>query len=575
MGKEKDGWKNKLYFGDNLTILREHVPSESVDLIYLDPPFNSNATYNVLFGQHKGDEAGAQITAFEDTWHWGIEAEAARELVDTAPPKLVELAQALRGFLGQSDMMAYLCMMALRLGELHRVLKPTGSLYLHCDPTASHYLKLVLDGIFGVQNYRNEITWKRTFAHGNVGRNYGAVADIIFFYSKSDQYSWTQPFKQLSEEELSKKYPFVDTDGRRWQSVTLRNPGHRPNLHFPFTASNGIPYQPHPNGWSCNRERLEKYDREGRLHFPSKANGALRLKMYADESAGEKLQNIWSDIPPISANAAERLGYPTQKPEALLERIILASCPEYGLVLDPFCGCGTTVAVAERLHRRWIGIDITHLAIALMKSRLQDAFGYDLSPFEVEGVPKDLGSARELAKQDRYHFEWWALSLVNARPGQDKKKGADTGVDGLIYFYDDESGTAKKAVVQVKSGHVTSAQIRDLKGVMEREKAKVALFVTLEEPTEPMNKEAATAGFYEPEHWQGRGVPRLQILTVAELLEGKRPELPRYAPEATFKRAERKTKGPDGNAQVFSSAPSHAPRSFSSLSLDFPLISLH
>jgi hypothetical protein len=298
--------------------------------------------------------------------------------------------------------------------------------------------------------------------------------------------------------------------------------------------------------WAYSKENMQQFAREGRLRHTF--DGMPEYKRYLDEMPGVSLQDLWTDIPPIIAGTAERLGYPTQKPGALLERIIKSSSDEGDLVLDGFCGCGTTVVAAERNKRRWIGIDITHLAIALMKNYLQDTFGYELAPFEVLGVPKDLGSARELAKQDRYHFEWWALSLVNARPAQDKKKGADTGVDGLIYFHDDESGIAKKAVVQVKSGHVTSAHIRDLKGVMEREKAKLALFVTLEEPTEPMNKEAATAAFYEPEHWQGRGVPKLQILTIDELLAGKRPELPRYAPEATFKKAPRKKiEEPQGN----------------------------
>ncbi len=510
---EEGGWKNKLYFGDNLTILRENVQDESVDLIYLDPPFNSNATYNVLFGQHKGDEAGAQITAFEDTWHWGLEAEAAyRELVDTAPPKLVELVQALRAFLGQSDMMAYLCMMALRLVELHCVLKPTGSLYLHCDPTASHYLKLVLDAIFRVENYRNEIIWKRATSGSSksVAKRFGKDHDCLLYYSKSEAVTFIQQFMTYPDEEIQKRFSKSDANGR-YKDAELA---------------------------TYSEATLERLKKEDRLIVTS--SGKYRYKIYLNEIKGVPVDDIWTDIPFVNSQARERLGYPTQKPEALLERVIRASSNEGDLVLDPFCGCGTTVAVAERLHRRWIGIDVTHLAIALMKSRLQDAFGYALAPFEVLGVPVDLASARELAKQDRYHFEWWALSLVNARPGQDKKKGADTGVDGLIYFYDDESGTAKKAVVQVKSGKVQVSQVRDLIHVMEREKAKLALFLTLEEPTEPMNKEAATAGFYEPEHFKGRGVPKVQILTIKELLDGHRPELPRFAPAATFKQAPRK-----------------------------------
>ena len=264
------------------------------------------------------------------------------------------------------------------------------------------------------------------------------------------------------------------------------------------------------------------------------------------------MPNLWADLPPINSQAKEGLGYPTQKPEALLERIIQASSNEGDLVLDPFCGCGTTIVAAERLKRRWIGIDVTHLAINLMIHRLKDSFGYELADYVVEGVPKDLESARALAQGvDRHHFEWWALSLVGARPAQDKKKGADTGIDGILYFYDDESGAPKKGVVQVKSGHVKSGDIRDFKSVIEREKAAVGLFLTLEEPTDPMAKEAATAGFYEPEHFQGRGVPRLQILTIEKLLEGHRPELPRFAPPATFKQAPRKSKERDGQGKLW------------------------
>jgi site-specific DNA-methyltransferase (adenine-specific) len=410
--------KNTLFYGDNLDILREHFDAECVDLVYLDPPFNSSRSYNVLFKDESGRESEAQITVFEDTWHWTPATEKTyQDLVTLGDVRVSAMMSALRQSIGVNQMMAYLVMMAARLVELHRVLKPTGSLYLHCDPTASHYIKILLDAIFEPQNYRNEITWKRTFAHGNVGRNYGSIADVIFFYTKSDQYVWNQPFATLLEEEMANKYPYTDPDGRRWQSVTLRNPGVRPNLHFPFTASNGITYYPHPNGWSCNLERLQQYDRENRLHFPSRPNGALRLKMYADESQGERLQNIWNDIPPIGAQAQERLGYPTQKPVALLERIIKASSNEGDVVLDPFCGCGTAIVAAQKLGRRWIGIDITHLSIALQKYRLQDSFGLiEKQDYVVKGEPEDLHDAQQLAHDDRYQFQWWALSLVKARP---------------------------------------------------------------------------------------------------------------------------------------------------------------
>ncbi|MDO6413727.1 DNA methyltransferase [Sphingomonas sp. BIUV-7] len=263
---------NRLHYGDNLDILRAHVRDESVDLVYLDPPFNSNASYNIIFAPPKAmrtriDAQHAQIQAFEDSWHWNDTAEDAFDQVArSGKSKAFDLLNALRTFLGENDMMAYLTMMAVRLIELHRVLKPTGSLYLHCDPTASHYLKLLLDGVFGPEKFRTEIAWKRTFAHGNVGRAYGDITDAIFFYTKTDRYCWNQQYRQISGDKARSKYGSVDPDGRRWQSVTLRNPSARPNLHFPFTASNGTTYQPHPNGWSCNRERLQRYDAERRLH---------------------------------------------------------------------------------------------------------------------------------------------------------------------------------------------------------------------------------------------------------------------------------------------------------------------
>ena len=458
---------NKLFYGDNLDVLREHIASDSVDLIYLDPPFNSNANYNILFKSKTGDGSDAQIEAFEDTWHWNDKAEQAfDEVARSGNTKAFDLLNAMRGFLGDNDMMAYLAMMAVRLLELHRVLKPTGSLYLHCDPTASHYLKLLLDGVFGADKFRTEIIWKRTFAHGNVGRTYGDVTDTILFYTKTDRANWNQVFTQITASKADAKYPSVDAEGRRWQSVTLRNPGPRPNLHYPYTASNGMTYQPHPNGWSCNLERMQKYDVEGRLHFPTKDGGALRLKMFEDESRGERLQSLWADIPPLSANAQERLGYPTQKPLALLERIIAASSNEGDVVLDPFCGCGTAVHAAQKLGRQWIGIDVTHLAISLIEKRMRDAFpGIE---FSVEGTPKDLASAQDLASRDKYQFQWWAVSMVDALPFGGKKKGADGGIDGIIYFKPDGKRT-EKAIVSVKGGgNVGVTMIRDLHSARRR-----------------------------------------------------------------------------------------------------------
>ena len=525
---------NRLFYGDNLGILRNEIADASVDLVYLDPPFNSNATYNVLFKSPDGSASAAQIEAFDDTWDWGPTAEEAFHEVMTGPNhEAARMLEAMRGFLGDNAMMAYLAMMAVRLIELHRVLKPTGSLYLHCDPTASHYLKILLDAIFGARMFRNEIVWKRTFAHGNVTRTYGDVTDTIFFYGKSTNRYWNQPFTMLSNEEVEKKYRNIDPDGRRWQSVTLRNPGVRPNLHFPFKASNGVTYQPHPNGWSCNAERLEKYDVEGRLHFPIKKDGALRLKMYADESRGERVQSLWTDIPPLSAQAQERLGYPTQKPVALLERIISASSNPGDVVLDPFCGCGTTVHAAQKLGRRWIGIDVTHLAISLIERRLRDAFGKEVD-FQTLGVPKTMDAARDLAARDKNEFEKWAVSLIPGAQPYRTGRGADGGIDGIVRLKLSARDYGK-AIIEVKGGGVSVDQIHKLKSVIERENATTGIFVTLNDPTKKMVAEAASAGFEETAF--GR-VPRLQITTIADILERyKFPRLPGLDEMGAFKKA--------------------------------------
>ena len=528
---------NTLYYGDNLEILRRYIKDESVDLIYLDPPFNSNADYNVLFAEKDGTQAHAQIKAFEDTWTW--DEEAAREYDEVLNSGYDRVARCLKGIhdiLGGSDMMAYLSMMAIRLIELRRVLKPTGSIYLHCDPTASHYLKFVMDAVFGPENFRNEIIWKRTTAHSNVYRAYGDITDTLFFYSRSDAFKWNQVYKTFDDEELEKRFPNVDANGRRWRSENIRNPGVRPNLHYPYTASNGLTYQPHPNGWTCNLKRMRELDAQGRLHFPAKEGGRLRLKQYADEFPGVKLQNLWDDIPPIGAQAAERLGYPTQKPEALLERIVNTSSMESDIVLDPFCGCGTTIAAAQKLKRRWIGIDITHLAINLIKVRLADAFGPKIAKtYKVIGEPEDLESARTLAEQNKYQFQYWALGLVGARP-MEEKKGADKGIDGRLYITDSASET-KSIIISVKGGNVTVSQLRDLRGVVERENAAIGVFITLEEPTAPMRKEAAEAGFFQTKTLAATKHPRLQILTIEELLSGKRIDLPVQQDIRSFKQA--------------------------------------
>ena len=427
---------NQLYYGDNLDILRTHIPDESVDLIYIDPPFNSNQAYNVIFSETDGSSSQAQIQAFEDTWHWGETTEQAyHELVGTAPHLLVETIKSFRGFLTETNLMAYLVMMALRLVELHRVLKPTGSFYLHCDPTASHYLKIILDQIFGAQTFRNEIIWKRTHAHGNAEFQFGAIHDTLFFYNKSNKPRFHSQFEPYAAGEIEKRFPYIETGtGRRFASQNLTNYNKdRPNLTYEWNG--------HTRTWLFTKEKMAELDRQDKIYYSS--TGYPRLKQYLDESQGSPIGDIWLNISALKHSGKERLDYPTQKPEALLERVIKASSNEGDVVLDAFCGCGTAIAVAQRLNRRWIGIDITHLAITLLKYRLDGAFGDDVK-YEVIGEPKDAESARALAVQDRYQFQWWALSLIRARPYQGKKKGADEGVDGVIYYEDVDPDKPKK-----------------------------------------------------------------------------------------------------------------------------------
>lgn len=521
---------NALYYGDNLNVLRnrEHFPDASIDLIYLDPPFNSNASYNVLFKGPSGKGSGAQIEAFEDTWHWGDSAEDAfDQVMQSGHVGAADMLRAVRGFLGENDMMAYLTMMAVRLIELRRILKPTGSLFLHCDPTASHYLKVLLDSIFGAINFRNEIVWKRTTSHNDAKNKFPDVADTILFYAKSPSAKFFRQYGAYSEAYLLSKYHHVDSEGRRYRLSDLRSPHPRPNLMYEYKG-----HKPHPNGWAVAPDKMAELDAAGLLDFPRKAGGRIQRKLYLQHER-MPITTVWDDIRPINAMAQERLGYPTQKPLGLLERIILSASEEGEIVLDPFCGCGTAIHAAQKLGRQWRGIDITHLAISLIERRLRDAFPG--ITFDVHGTPKDIEAARDLASRDRYQFQWWAVSLVNAQPYGGKKKGADSGIDGKVFFKPDGKRT-EVAIVSVKSGGVGVPMIRELKSVIEREKAPIGLFLTLDPPTGPMRVEAVAAGFYET-LWGKH--PRIQIMTIAELLDGKKPDMPLVDVGAAFRPAPR------------------------------------
>ncbi len=589
-----------LYYGDNLDILRRYLKDESVDLVYLDPPFNSAQNYNAFFHEKDGTDAASQIRAFEDTWHWDIETKKAYDAVTEQPGKVSDVMQAFYTFLGGNDMMAYLTMMSSRLVELRRVLKPTGSLYLHCDPTASHYLKLLLDAVFGKNTFQSEIIWKRTSAH-SASKRWNDVHDTILFYSKCEDFTWNEVLLEHSEE-YAARYKNKDAEGKLWADDNLTGPG----VRHGDSGATWRGFDPTSKGshWKVSlktvesiigpekakklstTEKLDLLDEHGFIHWPQTRSGTgsgfPRFRRYL--SAGAPVQDVVTDIPPINSQASERLGYPTQKPVALLERIIQASSNPGDMVLDPFCGCGTTIDAAEKLGRDWIGIDVTQLAISLIKNRLQDTYGGRIkfvssssrreealteirssksevredqsgltsaatekggSLVRIIGEPTTPNEAATLAEEDKFQFQWWALGLVGARPVE-QKKGADRGIDGKILFRDEpRAAKPEQIIIQVKGGKTGVKDVRDLRGVLDREKAAIGILISLQPPTGPMETEAASAGFYE--HKTNRQkYPRLQLRTVRELMEGKGIERPTRAAslDETFKKAPKaKVKG--------------------------------
>ena len=553
---------NALYYGDNLAVLQEYVPDESVDLIYLDPPFNSNASYNVLFREHSGEDSPAQIKAFTDTWHWTEETERTYELDiiqnRNTPLDVKEMMAALRQFLGRNDMTAYLVMMAPRLVELKRVLKPTGSVYLHCDPTAGHYLKLLMDAVFGKENFRNEIVWRRTGSH-NQNRRFGPIHDtIFFFYTKTNDYTFNVQFQPVAKGHVDSYFRRSDERGRYWTNSLTGAGVRRGDSGQPWRGFDPTPKSRH---WAVPgrlsralgidqrlsvRERLEELYQRGYIDLPPEGSEALpTFRQYLQDSPGIPLQDVWAYQPHTKGvlydaddaidedvrwiprqGGTERLGYQTQKPVGIVERIIQSSSNPGDVVLDPFCGCGTAVAAAENLGRRWLGIDITHLAVALMKSRIKTAF--NLIPdrdYQVVGEPQDVGSARALWQQDPFQFQYWAVSLLEAEPKDSARRGPDQGVDGVLYFIDGPRRSPQKVVIQVKGGRVSSPDIRDLKGVIEREKAAFGLFITLEKPTRAILTEAASGGLFHSHIWN-RDYAKVQIRTIAQMLEGRGFDLP-------------------------------------------------
>ena len=426
-----------------------------------------------------------------------------------------------------------------------------------------------MDAVFGSANFRTEIIWKRTSAHSDTkqGRKqHGRIHDVLLFYTKTDDWNWNPVYTEYDSEYVEDFYRFVEPGTeRRYQKgdLTAAKPGGDTSYEWrvkrqvdtewladlddewgrpiPGWEYKGVtPYQ--GRYWAYSKEGMRGFALAGRLVYSR--NGMPRYKRYLDEMPGVPLQDLWGDIRPIAAQAAERLGYPTQKPVALLERIIQASSNEGDVVLDPFCGCGTTIAAAQKLDRRWIGVDITQLAISLIRYRLGDSFGKDCR-FEVIGEPTSLPDATALAEQDPYQFQWWTLGLVKARPA-DEKKGADQGIDGRRYFHDEKGGKTKQIIFSVKAGHVTVSHIRDLVGVISREKAEIGAFLSLEPPTSPMRREAASAGFYKSP-WGKH--PRIQLLTIEDLLGGKSIDYPQ-ATDVTFKKAQRVRSDPSEKQKI-------------------------
>lgn len=554
------GWKNRLYYGDNIDWLndRDQFPSDHVDLVYLDPPFNADRIFNIFLVDEHGEEASSQIHAFNDTWTWTHESDVVyRDIQINAPDDTARALEGLFAILGKVDLMAYLVMMTPRLLALRRVLKPSGSLYLHCDPTASHYLKVILDSIFGAANFRNEIIWRRTGAH-SPRKKFGPIHDVILFYTKSKDYQFNTIRRPYTREHVESRYT-QQPDGR-WKFTSGGNVltgagagggdsskpwrGFDPAVKDRHWAVPGFVSDQMPEGFEDLPvlDRLEAAYQAGLIEIIEGQAWPQPVR-YLEPQHGNPVGDIWAyqpgtkgvlagtqeeigaDVAYLGPTSPERLGYPTQKPVGLMERIISASCPEDGVVLDPFCGCGTTVEAAQRLKRRWLGIDISYLSIDLIEKRLLDTFGSGIvSTYETLGDPTDLAGARALATEDKFDFERWAVAQVNGQPNE--KQVGDKGKDGVIRVPTNDPKKSDRVLVSVKGGvRLVRSMVDELKGALTTHDAKAGVLITLEQPTRGMRDNADTSGVYR-NTFTNKDYPRIQILTVEEVLEGKRPDLP-------------------------------------------------
>ena len=527
---------NKLYYGDCLTVMDEYLRAGSVDLIYLDPPFNSNRAYNAIYKDETGRPLPDQIEAFCDLWALDSERERAIQYmpvmmrdagIDDAAAQLWKLwLHALRHT--QPRLLAYLSYMVERLLRMRPILKPTGSIYLHCDPTASHYIKVMMDAIFGHENFRNEIVWKRTTTHSD-SKTWSRVSDTILFYSKGKRITWNTPHAPHSDEYVASKYKNDDGDGRLYTLDNMTSPNPRPNMMYEWKG-----FSTPVKGWRYSKETMARLDQKGRIWYPAFKDGTLdtsrrpRLKRYLDEMKGGVMGNVWSDIPPINSQARERLGYATQKPLALLERIIQASSNEGDTVLDPFCGCATTLEAAHRLKRKWIGIDVAiHAVKRVAAIRLQDRLGLvEGKDYAIEGVPHTLEGARDLWQRDPYHFQKWAVEEIEGFVTT--RRTGDGGVDGRLYFALPNVKDLQSMAIEVKGGHdVSIRDLRALRGVLENDDALLAGLIIMDKTgdrkTQNFQRFMAEAGDMDV---LGMKYPRMQMLTVPEILDGKRFHAP-------------------------------------------------
>jgi len=558
--------KNRLLYGDNLPLMRE-IASDSVDLVYLDPPFKSDVNYNVLFKADGLTSDEAQLTAFKDTWTWDAAAQATYdEIQDCQNVTLVNFVNAFKGGLDRTPMLAYLVNMAIRIVEIHRVLKRTGSMYLHCDPTASHYLKVLSDAVFSPVNFRSEIIWRRTGSHNKMKR-WAPVHDVLLFYTKSDAYTWNHPRRPYMLGHV--KENFIEAEDGSFKtdyygnvltgSGTRNGESGKPWRGFDPTAK-GRHWAVPSKIWEevgidpsdlTQHQKLDLLLEQGFITITEGEAWPI-YQMTVSTNSGTAAPDIWAfqpytegtvfgtssgidaDVRWLSPQDAERLGYPTQKPLGILKHIINASSRPGDLVLDPFCGCGTTIAAAQMLARRWIGMDISPFAIELIRrQRLEGAFPHlkvDVD-YEIDGLPTTIDGARMMADKDKKGFEIWAVSKIDGIPNN--KKGADKGIDGRVRFKPDGKN-AKFAVVSVKGGKLKPDDVRSLMAVAQREDASslgFGVMISLNQPTPGMKADAASAGTME---LHGNRYPKVQILTVEDILKGKKPYLPLLDSAATF-----------------------------------------